>query len=293
MQLPRVDSLDVVQKNVLVRVDFEDAIAASPRLIATQEIIRYLQGAGAARIKVIGHNGDIDLALALGVDANWNLRADPREEANDSGFAEELALGFDIYINEAFATSHRNHASIVALPKFMRSQGKMVGVGLRFAHEIAILEKVLDQEGDHKVLVIGGTKVKDKNKYADQLKNKFSAVLRGGLLDGSPLRPDGLDITPEAVEEYRSQIAQATTIVAAGVMGKYEDPGAEFGTAEILKAIATSPAQKIAGGGDIETAITKYGLADKFDWISVGGGAMLEFLVEGTLPGIQAIHDPE
>lgn len=286
MKIPDVESIDVASKSVLVRADLEDAIPGSPRLSAVKEIINYLQTHGADRIKVLGHSGDIGLALELGVDVNWDLRSDPREETNDVSWAKELALGFDVYVNESFATSHREHASIVALPKFMKLEGKLAVAGLRFVKEIETLEKV--GSSANSLLVVGGTKVKDKNKYADELKNKFT-VLRGGLLEGSPLREDGLDITAEAILDYKAKIATAEMIVAAGVMGKYEDPTAEEGTKEILHAIAASSAYKIAGGGDIETAISKYGLNDKFDWISVGGGAMLQFLASGTLPGIEAL----
>jgi phosphoglycerate kinase len=236
--------------------------------------------------KILGHSGDIGLALELDVDVNWDLRSDPREESNDISWAKELALGFDVYVNESFATSHRQHASIVALPQYIKSAGGHAVAGLRFVKEIETLEKVGSSANN--LLVVGGTKVKDKNKYADELKSRFT-VLRGGLLDGSPLREDGLDITTEAIVDYKAKIATAEIIVAAGVMGKYEDPAAEEGTKEILLAIAASKAYKIAGGGDIETAISKYGLNDKFDWISVGGGAMLEFLASGTLPGIEAL----
>jgi phosphoglycerate kinase len=289
MNLPQIDQIDLKNKNVLVRVGLEDANPGSPRYQAVKDIIEYLQQHEAGRIKVIGHSGDITMALDLGVDVNWDLRADPREETNDVNWAKELALGFDTYINESFETSHRVHASIVALPQLMKSEGKPVAMGLRFAKEVEVLSNVFNAAGDVRVLVIGGTKVKDKNKYADQLTNKFTHILRGGLLEGSPRRPDGLDITPESVEKYKQLISTANLIVAAGVMGKYEDANAELGTKEVLTAITQSKAYKIAGGGDIETAISKYGLSDKFDWISVGGGAMLEFLVTGTLPGLKAL----
>ncbi len=289
MNLPQIDQIEIKNKNVLVRAGLEDANTGSPRYRAVKEIIEYLKQHEAGRIKVIGHSGDITMALDLGVDVNWDLRADPREEANDVNWAKELALGFDVYINESFETSHRIHASIVALPQLMKSEGKPVAIGLRFAKEIEVLGNVFKAPGDEKILVIGGTKVKDKNKYADQLTNKFTHILRGGLLEGSPRRPDGLDITPESVEKYKQQISTANVIVAAGVMGKYEDPNSEFGTKEVLNAIASCKAYKVAGGGDIETAISKYGLSDKFDWISVGGGAMLEYLVTGTLPGLEAL----
>ena len=201
--------------------------------------------------------------------------------------AVELAKDFDIYINEAFATSHRKHCSIDALPRLMKQQGKQVGIGLRFEKELEALGNIFIE--GYKVLVIGGTKVIDKNRYAKELSAKFSIVLKGGLLEGSPLREDKLDITKESVNSYIDEIETAKLIVAAGVMGKYEDPNAEYGTKEVLTAIANSKAYKIAGGGDIEAAISKYNLSDKFDWISVGGGAMLEYLASGTLIGIEAI----
>jgi phosphoglycerate kinase len=287
MPIPTISDLEVSQKNVLVRVDLEGDLD-SPRFLATKNVIEYLKLHGALRVKVIGHEGTIEMAAELGVDMNWDLRRDSREKENSEEYAQELAQGFDIYINEAFATSHRNHASIVALPKFMKSEGKPVAIGLRFVQELEVLGQVLARPGD-KVLAIAGTKVEDKNRYARLLHDKFSFVLPGGLLEGSPLRKDGLDITPEAVEEYKRHIATAGTIVAAGVMGKYEDETSEYGTKEVLNAISESKAYKVAGGGDIEAAISKYGLSEKFDWISVGGGAMLEYLSTGTLMGLEAI----
>ena len=72
-------------------------------------------------------------------------------------------------------------------------------------------------------------------------------------------------------------------------MGKYEEEGHRQGTKRIFEAIANAGAFKIAGGGDTETALSMFNLKDKFDWISVGGGAMLEFLTKKTLPGIEAL----
>ena len=122
------------------------------------------------------------------------------------------------------------------------------------------------------------------------MKDKFAAILTGGLLPGSELRPDGLDISDAAIEKYVTEISKAEVILAAGVMGKYEDPNCAKGTRTILEAIANSAAYKVAGGGDIEMAISSYGLTEKFDWISVGGGAMLQYLSTGTLVGIEALE---
>ena len=219
---------------------------------------------------------------------NFNLRSDPREETNDKSLAEELALGFDAYINEAFATSHRQHCSIDALPRLMRSQGKQVGMGLRFEKEIETLTKVTSNKvTSDKVVIIGGAKSLDKEKHAQDLEKKGWTVLRGGLLPGVDLRPDGFDVSDETITKCKILIANSSTIVVAGPMGKYEE--APEGTQKIFTAVANSKAYKVAGGGDTEAALEKFGLKEKFDWISVGGGAMLEYLSSGTLPGLEAL----
>lgn len=276
-------------KNVLVRCDLEWIGENCSRRQATKSIISYLQSEGAKRIKVIGHKGSIDQVVELGVDMNFDLRIDPREEANDESLAQEQANGFDIYINEAFATSHRMHCSIDALPRYMKSQGCQVGIGLRFEKEITHLSvpSLDSREGKGRVVIIGGAKASDKAKYADEMEKKGWTVLRGGLLPGVDLRPDGLDISDTLLSTFYSLISKAQTIVLAGPMGKYEE--APEGTKEIFTAVANSSAYKIAGGGDTEAALGKFGLLGKFDWISVGGGAMLEYLSIGTLVGLEAL----
>lgn len=290
INLPVIREGLVGGKSVIVRADLEADSETDPRFVAIKKLINYLGDEKAGSVKVIGHQGEIWMVEALGVTVNYDLRSDPREEANSVELAAELAEGFDVYINEAFGTSHRKHTSVDALPRWMKKQGYNVYCGPRFRREVDVLSEVLNRPGK-KLLVIGGSKVADKEKYVNLLASKFDQVLKGGLLPGVDLRSDGLDITTESVTSYKSQIASAKVIVAAGVMGKYEDPGAQFGTKEILQAIAGSPAYKVAGGGDIEAAISKYGLTSKFNWISVGGGAMLEFLATGTLPAIQALLD--
>ncbi len=288
--LPSVSKLEVAGKSVIVRADLEGD-RDSPRLLAALAIVEYLKVKRAARVKVVGHEGAGWMAGKLGVEVDWDIRRDSREKENDEGFAVELANGFDVYVNEAFATSHREHTSIVALPMLMKRQGKIVCVGQRFEKEVERLDKVSSKSNGKRVLVIGGVKVEDKERYARELAGKFDAVLKGGLLPGVELREDGLDLRDDTRERYKKVIAMADVIVAAGVMGKYEDPGAEKGTREILNAIVQAKAYKVAGGGDLEAAIDKYNLSEKFDWISVGGGAMLEYLARGTLVGIEAVRE--
>ena len=100
---------------------------------------------------------------------------------------------------------------------------------------------------------------------------------------------DKEDITVHSIEKFEEEIDKAGTIVVAGPMGKFEEEGHIMGTKRVFQAIADSRAYKLAGGGETQKVISTLGLTKKFDWISVGGGASLEFLAKGTLPGIEAL----
>lgn len=287
ISLPSVRDVPTAGKKVLVRVDLEWEDPVGQRRQATENLVDYLWRQGAGKIKLLGHKGR---ASFPDVEVVNDIRSDRREEQDDTGLAAELAAGWDVYVNEAFATSHRRHVSLDALPRLMRSRGQPVCIGPRFEKEVEMLDKVLSLGADTtKALVIGGIKVDDKAISAAELKRRGWIVLRGGLLPGVHLRPDGLDITDEAIRDYCRQVSRAETIVVAGPLGKFETEGAEKGTREVFAAAARSRAYKVAGGGDTEAALEKFGLTGMFDWISVGGGAMLRYLATGTLPGIQAL----
>jgi phosphoglycerate kinase len=100
---------------------------------------------------------------------------------------------------------------------------------------------------------------------------------------------EGQDITMETVKKFREIISKAKTIVWAGPMGNFYDERYVEGTRLIAEAVAGSGAYTVVGGGDTEVALTKFGLVNKINYISSGGGAMLEFLGKGTLSGIEAI----
>jgi len=295
--LKSIKEIDVVGKNVLVRGDLDVDDKDNPRTESVRQAVKYLLENGAKKIKVIGHSETQyrvvdDLRREFPeVEFDDRLRDNPGEKGNSEKFAAQLAEGWDVYVNESFAVSHREHASLVALPKLMKQEGKPVCIGLRFGLELKKLTQVWEKPG-RRILVIGGIKIDHKQKFVEDMKDKFSAILIGGKLPGVNLRPDGLDISDEAINNYIHEISSAEVILAAGVMGKYEDESSNKGTKLVLEAIAGSHAYKIAGGGDIERAIDMFGLTDKFDWISVGGGAMLEYLATGTLPGIEAIGGP-
>lgn len=232
-----------------------------------------------------------------GVTVMENLRFEPGEEANDESFAKQLASLADFYINDAFAVSHRKHASIVGVPKFLPS-----AFGLDFLEEIETLSKIREKPKRPVVLILGGAK-ESKIETGRKLTSWADYILVGGALityDGLPKMVDhqkilgsltrkGEDITIETAKRFGKVIAKAKTIVWSGPMGAFEEKKFERGTREIGQAVVKSGAYTVIGGGDTEAALTKFGLVDKIDYVSSGGGAMLEFLAEGTLVGIEAI----
>ncbi len=343
MNLPQLSSLDVKEKQVLVRMDFDVPEGDYSRIEAAKETLDYLLGQN-AKVILLGHKGrpagkDESLSLRslveplekiAGKTVHFietldvstikstieqsnnetiflleNLRFDPREEANDEGFAQELASLGDIYVNEAFAVSHRAHASIVGIPKFLPH-----AAGMRFEKEIEMLTKVTTMPERPLVILISGVK-DDKLKMVEHMSQLADKVLVGGRLPEyidkleaetgtfpysekvlvAHLNPDKEDITINSIEQFEREIGKAKSIVLAGVVGKVEDEGHQQGTKRVFEAVANAQAYKVAGGGDTEAALTKFGLTDKFTWISVGGGAMLEYLAKGTLPGIVALEN--
>jgi phosphoglycerate kinase len=237
-----------------------------------------------------------------------NLRFEEGEEKNDQKFAEDLANLADIYVNEAFASSHREHTSVNALPKLMKLQGKQICLGLRFMEEIENLSKVFVNAKKPVVTIISGLK-EDKLSYVEPFLEFSDKILIGGILPEyfekfaisnsqlaikdkifvAQLLPDKEDITINSIERFEKEIENAGTIVVSGPLGKFEDEGHRQGTQRIFEAVVTNKnAFKVAGGGDTEKAISLFAISDKFSWISTGGGAMLDFLAKGTLPGIEA-----
>ncbi len=314
MNLPKITEIDVINKKVLLRLDLDTSSDPNDlRVKSSYETLDYLKNK-ASKITILAHkgrpDGKVDERLSLnpfqsifdkwGATVLENLRFDSREMKNDPEFAKELALLGDVYINDSFAESHRNAVSIVGLPKLLPH-----AAGFRFEKEVNNLSKVFDPVRPL-VILISGVK-KDKLEMIEPLSNLADKVLVGGRLPDflgdntisvrsqtgkvivGNLVMDKEDITVNTIEKFKEEIAKAKTIVLAGVLGKYEDEGHSQGTKAIFEAVGNSNAFKIVGGGDSLIAIEKYNLTDKFDWISVGGGACLEFLINKTLPGIEAL----
>lgn len=240
--------------------------------------------------------------LSLQICLLENLRFDIREEENDPQFAKELASLADIYVNEAFAASYEEHTSVVGIPKYLPSF-----VGLQFEKEVNTLSQVFKNPKRPLVFLVGGVKPEKAALIPDLAKIANTVLLAGRiahLADWSNLsnaiipkdNVDDLDIGPQTLKLFLSCSKQSKTIVWNGPLGKYEEQNYSKATKVIAGYLLKSNDQSliIVGGGDTIAALHKFNLLKQLDqkptcFISTGGGAMLEYLAQGTLPGIEAL----
>lgn len=247
---------------------------------------------------------DIPAALSHGkVFLMENLRFWPEEENNDLEFAKKLSKLGDFYVNDAFAVSHRENASVTQLPKFLPSYA-----GLLLEKEIVTLSKVMKNPEKPLVLILGGAKMEDKLPVIKNLLPKADKILLGSSILNSQyftllrrnkkvIKPEdyagkkdgALDIGPETVKKYKEEIKKAKTIIWNGPVGKFEDKKYAAGSIAIAKAVVRSKVFSIVGGGETTQLILELGLRKKIGFLSTGGGAMLEFLAGKKLPGIEAL----
>lgn len=221
---------------------------------------------------------------------------DPREE--NINFARDLARMGDVYVNEAFS-AHHPAASTTILPTLLPS-----AAGLRFAAEVERLTQVRENPKRPLIVIIGGMKIEDKLPAIRALSKIADYVLVGGkLIRGitetstaveqnvmlGQLTSGGLDITDQTVTEWKEIIQKAKMVVWNGPVGKFEDPKNDQ-SAKLARIILDSGAETVVGGGDTVTLLDQLGLLDQFSFVSTGGGAMLKFLSEGTLPTIEALN---
>jgi len=225
-----------------------------------------------------------------------NLRFWPGEEANDPDFAKKLASIGDLYVNDAFAASHRAHASIAGVPELLPAYA-----GLRLEEEISHLSGVIEDPERPLVFILGGAKTETKAPLVPAFAAVADAVLLGGRLMFMPelnkipkvVFPvddlDTFDIGEKSIHLFTDSIKNAQTVVWNGPMGRWEEERYVAGTRAIAAALAESPAKTIVGGGDTIAALSAFGLLEKMKYISMGGGAMLEFLAGEKLPGLVAL----
>jgi len=365
-------------KNVLVRTDFnvpmaDGRITDDMRIRLSLDTLTWLLEHDAAKITTASHlgrpNGKPNPAFDMGpvrdrlhellvasgadggrVDVMNNLRFDPREEAGDLSFAEELVAGQDLFVNDAFGAAHRAHASVVGPPRLLPS-----AAGRLMAREAEVLGRLLHGPPQPFVTVIGGSKVSEKLGVIEALLERVDTLLIGGGMcftflaaqghavgeslvepdqidacarvlasgghvilpsdltalspggrygpgpdrsgDVRQIGPDvpdgwmGLDIGPGTAAAFSDIIAEARTILWNGPMGVFEDPRFAAGTRTVGEAVAEAEGFTVVGGGDSAAAIDAFGLAARIDHVSTGGGASLEYLERGDLPGLAALRE--
>ena len=234
-----------------------------------------------------------------------NLRFYKEEEENDKEFAKKLAKLGDVYINDAFGVCHRSHASVVGIPRYLP-----LGTGLLLEKEIKTLKDLMKNPRKPLIAIIGGKKVETKVKLIDKLSQIADFVLIGNLLSNEikekniklklsekivepvdAIEEHGRepDIGPKTRKIFQEKILQAKTIFWNGPLGMIEQERFIQGSLYVAKAIIESNAYSVVGGGDLVAFLRKYNLRGKFDYVSTGGGAMLKFLSNEKLPGLEAL----
>jgi phosphoglycerate kinase len=340
-----VRDADVGGKTVLVRSDLnvplEDGrVADDTRIQASLPTLQLLLERGATEVRVCSHLGrpkGSDPAFAIApvrerlaellpderVIVLENTRFDPRETSNDATFARELAEGCDLFVNDAFGSAHRAHASTVGVALLLPAYA-----GLLLEQELEMLGRLLGEVERPFVLISGGAKVEDKLEVLRNLGGRADEVLIGGKMaeevrESNPLEfevvlptdvvaasafeadaetkvvpfdelPEGwlgLDIGPETQRDFAERVSRSKTVFWNGPMGVFEWPRFAAGTRAVAEAVGEVDGYTVVGGADSARALHEAGLATRVDWVSTGGGASLELLAGKELPGVAAIPE--
>jgi phosphoglycerate kinase len=330
-------------QRVLVRSDLNvpldnGRVADDTRIRAALPTLQYLLAQDATAVTVCSHLGrpkgpdpqyemrPVREALLAHLDDDRvtvleNTRFNDGETKNDPAFARELADGNDLFVQDAFGSVHRAHASTVGVAELLPTYA-----GLLLEQELSELGKLLGDVAHPFVLISGGAKVDDKLGVLQNLGGKADTVLVGGkmaeeLRVHNPLSFDvvlpsdvvaasefaedadarvapyndvpegwlGLDIGPETRETFARHLQSARTIFWNGPMGVFEWPRFADGTKAVAEAVADADAFSVVGGADSARALHELGLADDVSWLSTGGGAALELLEGKELPGVAVI----
>lgn len=235
-----------------------------------------------------------------------NLRFDEREEENSQEFAQTLAQFGDLYVSDAFSVMHRKHSSVDAITKILPSFG-----GLVLEQELAALDYILTNPTKPAVAIIGGAKISTKLPVIQVLESSFDYILVGGkianeyideykiaqsekiILPVDFVEEERYDIGPKTRELFAEYIAKASTIIWNGPMGLFEQKPYDEGTRAIAQSIAKNEeSYSVIGGGETIDEVHNLHQESKIDFISTGGGAMLEYIAkQGQLPGIIALEN--
>lgn len=278
-----------------------------------------------------------------------NLRFHPQESNNDEEFARQLGSLADVYVNDAFSVSHREHASIVGVT----SHCPTTGIGFLMEKELEALSRLRNNPVSPFVVIVGGAKVRTKLQAVRHFVRTCDDLVLGGLMgltmlhangigighspidqdlveeakiilaesrharakmfvgkdhlvaedvtQNASIRPTkdasipedcvGCDIGPRTIDDFTRIVRNARTIFWNGPMGAFEISACTHGTRAVAEAITEAASYNVAGGGDTVAYLVRSGFAKSFSHLSTGGGGALQFLVDGTLPGLEALQD--
>ena len=345
-----IDDLDVAGRRVFLRADLNvplraGAVADDSRLRASRETLAELRERG-ARVVLASHLGRpggcadsrlslapvaraLDLSLAsdcVGAEAEKavsqladggavlleNLRFHPGEESNDPDFASALARLADVYVNDAFGTAHRSHASTEGLPRvlggakvgdklavlealaaradvvcvggamaytFLLAQGQGVGRSLVEPDLVATARRLLD--GPTEIVLPVDHIVAEGPAHAESAET----------VDSIPEGMMALDIGPRSVAQIAARLSAAATVFWNGPLGLFETPPFDAGSRAVAEACANASAFSVVGGGDSLAAVRAAGVAEHISHLSTGGGASLEFLEGRRLPCVAVLEE--
>ncbi len=229
-----------------------------------------------------------------------NIRFDARGNSNDESLSKELAALGELFIFEAFSVAHRADSSTVGITKYLPSYA-----GLRVTEEVEQLGAVLKNPEHPFLVILGGAKIETKLPMIQNMEPIADNIFVGGKLPYeinqqglsfsnkvtvATMNESGFDINQTATAQAVELINKASLIVWNGPVGKFEDETAREGTRIIAQAVAQSKAKVVTGGGDTIAAMEMFGIKDQIDFISVGGGAMLEYLSGKHLPALIALE---
>ncbi len=255
-----------------------------------------------------------------------NLRFRAGEEANDPEFVRALARLCDVYVTDAFGTAHRKHASTYGLPAqaALRGMGFLIEKELRYLdpmlesparpfHAVLGGAKVSDKiRGIESLLqrvdglVIGGAMahafwaVQGEKIPAGARQPKPEDVVAARRVLAVAKKREipvllptdtngGFDIGPKTIARFATFLSDARSVFWNGPLGWFEKPEYATGTFEIARHLAALDAIIVVGGGDTVSAVKQAGVAEKYDHLSTGGGAVLEYLEGDGLPGIEIL----
>lgn len=273
-----------------------------------------------------------------------NLRFYPGEEhpEKDPDFVKALAKLGDLYVNDAFGSAHRTHASTASIASYFPNQAAM---GFLIEKELEALAPLLENPERPFYAIVGGAKISSKIGVIQKLLDRVDGLFIGGAMaftflkaqgidvgnsptedialvqklppkkchlpvdlviadqfaneaktkiietkQGIPRGWQGMDIGPKTIAEWSKHLQKAATVFWNGPLGVFEMPQFANGTQKMAELLAQGKAKTIVGGGDSVAAIERTGLQKKFYHLSTGGGASLEFLEYGHLPGIDALY---